>query len=196
MSLAACLRAADARFPALSAAPELLQLLDAFLERAARAQTQREPLDRKEQEALSADAPHVLLLFLRAAALLPESGDSDDGDIDANAQMLLAAPLHAARVVPFCQVFARSNAAAVAHLLDALAPHAERFGVRALQRVFHSVRQSRVLNWDEVSEDAWMLTAGVYVQHLHALHALVQQDKRTQVLEAIHSIYEVALSVR
>ncbi|TYZ58699.1 hypothetical protein PybrP1_007839 [[Pythium] brassicae (nom. inval.)] len=161
--LGACLHAADAHFLVLSADPALLQPLDMFLERAARAQTQREG----RPPALSTDARAVLMLFLRAATLLPPVTTPEDAP---NERLgLLDALLHATRVAPLCQVFAPTNAAAVARLLELLAPHAERFGVQQLQRVFRS--------------------------HLLALHETVQQDKRTQVLEAIHSIYEVALSL-
>lgn len=129
MTLYEWLGSADARFQTLCA-PEnaipTLALLDAFFKQATGLQLQREQLkalSRDAQTALNEQTRLVFLLYMRVLALLKKR-EAEDKVMD---KKLLNSMLHATRVVPFCQLYARNNANSVQELMEELVDSVDGF---------------------------------------------------------------------
>ncbi|KAF1315040.1 Ubiquitin system component cue, partial [Globisporangium splendens] len=82
-------------------------------------------------------------------------------------KLLLDSLLHMTRIVPFCQLYAQNNGSTMQAFVDELVDRVNGFDAHVGK--LHDV----------------------YLTHVHTA---VQQDKRTQVLDLIHIIYEISLS--
>ncbi|KAG7399409.1 hypothetical protein PHYBOEH_008923 [Phytophthora boehmeriae] len=140
---------------------QLLPTLDDFFSRATALQTQESGNTHEASaHALQPETRAVFSLFLR---LLDAPGLLQIG--------FNCGVLHATRLVPFCQIYARKNTRAVQELLDAVVT-----AVPVFSTTLGVLRQ-------------------LYAQQLGDLHTSVQQAKRGQVVELVHRCYEISLSV-
>lgn len=195
-ALSECLSSADARFQTLVAPDShVVPLIDAFFSKATTLQLHRDQLKalpKEAQTALNEETRLVFLLYMRIFALLKKQPQRSD---DEEQRLLLDSVLHMTRIVPFCQLYARNNEAIVQAFVDELVEHVDGFEARVgtLHDIYLNVCSS--VGKSGVCIAFLTIVSFVDVQHLQKLHAAAQQDKRNQVLELIHSVYEISLSV-
>uniref|UniRef100_K3X5M3 CUE domain-containing protein n=1 Tax=Globisporangium ultimum (strain ATCC 200006 / CBS 805.95 / DAOM BR144) TaxID=431595 RepID=K3X5M3_GLOUD len=145
---------------------QLMPLLDAFFSHATRLQAHRDQLKALPKDAHDALDTEARLVFLLYMRVFALLKKQQSD------KTLLDSLMHMTRIVPFCQLYAQNNGPTVQAFVDELVDRVDGFDTHVGK--LHDV----------------------YLTHLQHVHAAVQQDKRTQVLDLIHSIYEISLSLR
>lgn len=198
-ALAPFLRAKDTAAAAIATASardeqgeRVLRGIDAFFSKATAFQTRRTELAEQDAKAFQADTRAVFLFYMRVAAVLTQRDASDESDD--SAESLLGEVMHVTRVVPFCQVFAHKNPDSVRQLLAALVEAVSAFqdSLAAVREVYCKVSSDRMRC---IPTARTLLTKRLWIQRYDQLHAAVESAKRADVVDLVHGVYEMSLSV-